>query len=595
MSKTMHNSSIKKFMGEKILAFLHTSKFQLTLVLLSILLSIIASYLAGFSLIMHVQVWPIILWFTSIILMVLAGVRYFKPNKRILLSCIFWFMLFTLAALYWRVIDTTHIPVSLSGDEGSAGLFAVNFLTGKVDNPFILGWYSFPTMFSFIQSGFIALLGQSIPGLRILTGLIGALTVGASYLLGKELFSHKVGLYTAICMVGFAFHVHFSRIALNNIWDGLSFCLVLTFFWAGWKRENRFYFIMSGLFAGFSLYFYETSKLLLLLVALLLLCLFISDRQKFNRCLPGFGLSFLSFFVVSFPLIRYYLYNFDQLLAHGNRSIFSGNWMQITMAREGIPAGLVVAKQALIGLGAFICVPLDFFYKPNTALIRPIAAVFFCIGLIYCFIKFKDPRSKILLLWILLFGLLGGFTENAPSAQRYVGAAPVCMLVVALGLERLETLISSRFIRNKKIIQLIILLTAIFLSLNDIYFYFLVYTPRSDFGGIGAKIETSLSENLNEIPGSKNVHYWGYPLISYGSLQVLPFLSPDVSGYDMDQFANSDKPLPIPSGPNKIFVFLNEDANLLPIQEKFPGGSLLKEQDSLGRFLFWQYSLVEFQ
>jgi len=137
------------------------------------------------------------------------------------------------------------------------------------------------------------------------------------------------------------------------------------------------------------------------------------------------------------------------------------------------------------------------------------------------------------------------------------------------------------------------ILLALILCWVDIHFYFQVYTPQSDFGGIGAKIETDLAENLNKIPGPKNVYYWGYPLISYGSLQVLPFLAPDAVGTDMDQFALPQATPPVPNGPIKVFVFLNSDADLSTIEQQYPGGTLLRQQDHLGRFLFWQYTVID--
>jgi hypothetical protein len=46
-------------------------------------------------------------------------------------------------ALALRAYQTAQFPDTYSGDEGSAGLYAVEFLTGKANNLFGLGWFSF--------------------------------------------------------------------------------------------------------------------------------------------------------------------------------------------------------------------------------------------------------------------------------------------------------------------------------------------------------------------------------------------------------------------------------------------------------------------
>lgn len=579
--------------GNGVFNWIRRSKLTLIAAGAALLLSLSASYTAGFSLLMKVPVLPVLLWLLAIAVVFWLGKRSYQPDKQKFISSLIWFSVFTAAALPWRMIDTAHFPVSLSGDEAGAGLYALEILKGQVNNPFILGWYSFPSLFNFFQAGSIAVLGQSIPGIRILSGLIGSFTVGAVYLLGRELFDHRMGLFAAIYMVGFHYHIHFSRIALNNIWDGLSFCLVLAAFWAGWKRENKFFFILSGLFAGFSLYFYETSKVLLVLVFLFIFFLMFFDRVKFKRCLPFFALFAVAFLIVAMPILRFYMLHLDQMQAHFSRSIFSYPGLQLRAQNAGLSQLSYLFIQLAKGFGAFVWQPTLFFYNPGTAILLPVEAGLFIIGLFACILFIKDPRAKLLVAWVGMFGLLGGLTESAPASQRYVAAAPVCVLAVALGIKAIENWITRRRVVRKKTLGVVVLFFMILISWRNILFYFDDYSHRSDYGGYKAEIETVLAENLNEIPGQKNVYYWGYPKMSYGKLEVLPFLAPDAVGHDMDAFAAPGN-IPVPSGQVKIFVFLNFAApELLAIQYDYPGGILKKEIDSFGRFLFWQYSSID--
>jgi Dolichyl-phosphate-mannose-protein mannosyltransferase len=575
---------------EKIYSWVKKSKLQILLIFFALAFSITTSYTAGFSMIMKVPVLPILLWLFSITCMIWVGCKSFKPNKGIVLSCIFWFCLFTVLALPWRVIDTAHIPVSLSGDEGSAGVYALNFLTGRVNNLFSMGWNSFPAMFSLFQAGSIALFGQTIPGLRILSGLIGSVSVGAVYLLGRALFDHKIGLYAAICMIGFHYQIHFSRIALNNICDGLSFCLVVATFWLSWKRKNRFFFTISGLLAGFSVYFYETSKILILLIFLWMFFLAASDWQRFKSCVPNFIIFAFSFFIVAFPLIRFYLGHYNEFVAHMHRLIFADNKLQGMMAASGISTLWLLIKQTAIGFGGFIWVPLKFFYEPGTALLTPLEAVVFCLGVFFSILFIKDPRAKLCLIWIILFGLLISFTDYAPAAQRYIGVAPLCMVVVGLGLRSLEVWLTRKRIFKRKKSKSVILFFAISLCWIDIIFYFGVYYFTSNYGTDYAIIDTTLAENLNKIKGEKNVYYYGTPKLDDDKFQILLFLAPDAKEYDIDENLLNTA-LPGSSETPKVFVILDPKMDLTDLQNKYPGGTLLTGTDSIGRFLFWQYTI----
>jgi hypothetical protein len=58
----------------------------------------------------------------------------------------------TLASFILRAWGADHMPYVLSGDEGSAGLTAWEFLDGRRSNVLGLGWFSFPSLYFWILS-----------------------------------------------------------------------------------------------------------------------------------------------------------------------------------------------------------------------------------------------------------------------------------------------------------------------------------------------------------------------------------------------------------------------------------------------------------
>jgi 4-amino-4-deoxy-L-arabinose transferase-like glycosyltransferase len=131
-----------------------------------------------------------------------------------------------------------------------------------MNNPFITGWFHFPSLFFFLPASTIALGGRTIEVVRLPAAIAGACTVVGVFGLSRSLFGRMTGWLSAILLAGISFHIHFSRIGLNNIWDGLFTVCTLLFFWKGWKSGDRRYFLIAGGFLGLSQYFYASSHIL---------------------------------------------------------------------------------------------------------------------------------------------------------------------------------------------------------------------------------------------------------------------------------------------------------------------------------------------
>jgi len=159
-----------------------------------------------------------------------------------------------LIAFLLRAIHLGDLPPTLSGDEGSAGLMSIKFLSGETDNPFTIGWFSFPSLYFSIQSLGILLFGQTVLGLRITSAVAGALTVVALYAMVRTLFDRMTAVLAALFLTVLHFHVHFSRIGLNNIWDGLFAVLMFGALAYGWKTGKRKGFVFAGFALGLGQY-----------------------------------------------------------------------------------------------------------------------------------------------------------------------------------------------------------------------------------------------------------------------------------------------------------------------------------------------------
>ncbi len=113
------------------------------------------------------------LWVGAIALTLLAAVPWRRPqvdwgrwwheHRRVALLL----AMILLVAFGLRVWHLGSIPPTLSGDEGSFGVGALNVLKGEIRNPFTTGWEGVPTLSFYVSAPTIKLLGNTIFAVRL--------------------------------------------------------------------------------------------------------------------------------------------------------------------------------------------------------------------------------------------------------------------------------------------------------------------------------------------------------------------------------------------------------------------------------------------
>ncbi len=166
-------------------------------------------------------------------------------------------VLFALVLRAWR-IDT--IPWTLSGDEGNFGRWAREALDGRMTNMFSTGHLSMPSLYAFFQAAWLRLAGDNVFGLRLPWAIVGTLSVLGAYMLVRRLFGRGLALPVALLLAGYHYHIHYSRLGLNNIADPFFVVWALYFMVMGWQGGRRWPWMMSGLLAGLAFFFYTGGR-----------------------------------------------------------------------------------------------------------------------------------------------------------------------------------------------------------------------------------------------------------------------------------------------------------------------------------------------
>jgi 4-amino-4-deoxy-L-arabinose transferase-like glycosyltransferase len=505
-----------------------------------------------------------------------------------------FFIAAALAALGFllRGINTGGIPNTLTGDEASAGLFAVEFRNGSVDNILGFGWYSFPALYFYIQALSISVFGQTTEALRLTSALAGALTVGAVYLAAKTMYGHRAGLYAAIFLAALHFHVHFSRIGLNNIWDGFWFTVILGLVWWAWKNERREGFLLAGLALGLSQYDYVSVRLLFLLIPAWLVVASLADSARFQRNLAAIVLMFLIAIVIFLPLAANYARHVDQFLAPMQRVSLLGPWLQNEEQITGQPGWRILASQLWVSLQAFTNTQLRHWYTPGVAMLRSFAAGFFLLGAALIGIEWRKPQNWLLLMWLGVFVVSGGMSESTPAAQRYIGAAPAAAIVLGYALAGISDRLTAALKQSAKAFTVISLAIVALLAADDLNFYFNDFTRRGDYAGTNTAIAQYLATYLQDKPAGMQVAFFGEPRMGYRSISTLPYLAPNAVGLDFSQPLGAVENPEIQPGP-VVFVFLPEHAADLDILLfQYPNVAVHEVRGLADECLYWY---VEFE
>ncbi len=518
------------------------------------------------------------------------------------------------AALLLRGLGLSQHPFILNGLEANLGLDVLRVLDGAISSPFSTGWLDNPTLPSFIMAGPIGLLGPSTLSLRLLSPIIGALTVTAVYLLGERLYGRVVGLSAALLLLGSHFHLHYSRLGLTNIWDPLFTWLALGLILLAWQRgqagqPQRPLWLLAGLMVGFNAYLFTSARLLpLILVGLalhLLLWQRTALRQQAPAILAGLGLAL----IVALPQLFYYQANSDRFWERTEAvgvglPIGPSDWLAREAEQRGQSEAAVLQQQATQALLAFnATLDRSNAYRASMPLLGAGMALLFVLGLGVAVVQVGQPRYALLLLWVLITLLAGGLmTENPPQSHRLVLATPALALLAGLGLWLLGRLLLTLWTEAggektavyRQYLLPALLVVALLLSLSDVGYYFGRYRAQPNFADLNTEVADRMAHYLNELGAEWTAYFYGPPRMYVGFPNIAFLASGHEAGYnlfdvDHDEGLGSDF---VSVRPNLTFIYLPERlTELEAIQQQFPNGHLRQFDGYYSSPLFYAYEV----
>lgn len=464
----------------------------------------------------HIQ---FVLFCAGIILVTAGFAKNFPPMEKNTLRLV---GTITLIAFVLRVIGLDGI-IRFFVDEIHFSHSARTLLTHN--RPLIARFdevIAFPWLYSYLESLTIGLFGRNLVGLRLISAIMGTLTIPAVYLLARALFNKPVALAAALLLATFPPHIHLSRLSLNNIADPLFGTLALGWLAWGWKTGHRGYFALAGAALGLTQYFYDGGRLLYPP----LICTWLVGSTIFLWLRRGEGQgraigTLITLFVavlIALPLYAMIALNGQDFSA---RFTYEGNSL------DGFVLDNIWRRTGDV-FRLYVEYPeTTYFYKGTTPLLLVFVSAPFLIGLAYAaarMVHFKRD-GLLLLLWVLATSVGNALLIIPLSAARYAVVFPAFMLAAALGLYfGLQVLR-----RREREVRYLLMWVAIAIAIGQTTYYFFVHVPLYNDESRIYEDSQDAAFRSADFPPYTQVHLVAEPYRYHMyALNVMEFLRDDV-------------------------------------------------------------------
>ncbi|MCC7206707.1 MAG: glycosyltransferase family 39 protein [Anaerolineae bacterium] len=388
-----------------------------------------------------------------------------------------------LVAFLLRFSDLQHNPVIFDQDEGS---FALEGTAIRGDrnfqvSPYHAGVYGFRIGYQILVGFSTGIFGQTAFAARLPAVLLGALGVGAAYLVGRELLGWRGGLATALFMASWSYHIQFTRISLNQAGDHAFAALAFYFLLRGIRCRAPVDYALSALMLAISQLFYLGGVFTTAVLAAYLLFIALFRRDMLHRQWRSLGAFVVAAMVVTLPM-HIHMLHFRQAYVPrtGTTSLGSG---QVQRAIDDGRLGEYLGEQVHYSfLALFHYGDRSGWYGRGSNLLGLVGGPLLLIGAaMSLFVIWRWPHLSLPLGWSLAVVVMGStLTTSPPQYQRYFPGATAFSLLVALGAAALAVGVARALNRYSLRHNLLVALGLLIFA-GNLIFYLGVYVPTRPY------------------------------------------------------------------------------------------------------------------
>jgi hypothetical protein len=429
-------------------------------------------------------------------------------------------------------------------DEADNGLWARRILADPDYNPIYVPSTNLPAHFLYLVALAFRVLGDSMYAIRAVAVVFGMLTILAAYWCGRELGGPSYGLGLAALLAVSRWDVNWSRIGMHGVSVPLFELLVVAALLRGLRTQHLVPFGWAGVGLGLGLCFYSPLRVFPFVLAGFLLAWGVKwaicawrtmarpsvvrlARLTLAKWAVPALLFILGALIAVAPVVQYAL---NEPEIFWDRAKKVSIWAAPEAKARPVRAVLESAsKHALM-----------FHYRgdpngrhnlPGAPMLALLSGVLMVFGLVLCLIKLGDPRSVLLLLWLVV-PLSGGIMSTwfeAPQSLRSIGVLPAVYVLVLLPMgwfaREWQHVFPQPGVRRR--LELLGLLVVAAIALENGVTYF--YTWGRDFASWAAfnPAETHLAQDINRYKQDYDLRF--DPLLT--AHLATRYLAPDYEMY----------------------------------------------------------------
>ena len=335
----------------------------------------------------------------------------------------------------WQ-LDSIPIPVS---DESASALLSLDIWNGSFTNPFISGWFEFPSLWFFLIAPFIGTFGKTFFAIRLFPMILGSACIPALIWAVRPVLPRQGALVAGLALAMLGIHIHFSRYGLNNMADSFSGIVLLGILLRYRHRPTFALATAAGLTMGAAVYGYASARVFPLIVVLYIGALVVRARHTWRLHLRNLVVMALAAIVVTGPLLVHYIEQPDQFWSVVRRSSIiireadgTTNIERWAADHEQTVAEVVVRNIAYTVQALFWGPVEGWFGTPRAVLTIPLSALAL-IGVIGMVVRRQDSAVFAVIAWLAVFCAMSAVNWPIAAGQRLVSLLGILALLVGFG------------------------------------------------------------------------------------------------------------------------------------------------------------------
>lgn len=496
-----------------------------------------------------------------------------------------------------RVAFWSRFPPGFTADEATMGYDAYSLLkTGKEQfgTSLPLAFRSFgdyrPPLYIYASIPFIALFGLTPLSVRLPSMIAGSLEVGLAYLLMKELFSKRAGIFSAVLLMLSPWSLLQTRFAQEANLSTLTIFAGVTSFILWFKKHTLRYAICSIVFFSLSLYSYHSARLTTPLLLIAVLWIVFRLKEKYWR---QWAVAMIIGTILIFPLFLLIKQEPEALFRRASaQSVFSDPainialWKDIVTMPLGYPVwlsrlqhnkplyyGRAIFKGYLSHFDPrflfFSGDPHERFRTPLSGLLNWMMLLFLPIG----FLMFLRGGTvyRFILFWLFTSPIVASLSTIVPNSQHAQDMMIPLHLIGGVGAARIFDHTSYL----KRLLTLAVFVVSFFLFLYS-YTRIIPYQTKylqawHYYGNLFEKLRTFYGKRIVFLGGQYYINlafFLKYDPVTFQ--REVSIRRPDnlvefdhVESFGSYEFRKT-RDVPEELRPDVLYVRLNEEGELLP-------------------------------